>query len=132
MEKNGYISQVKSMISELAQYRIEPEQMDGILEGLEGQPRLYYKWKDIGILYQAFQERMAKDYVTAEELLEVLAEHAEESGLLSGCTIALDSYTGFTPVQLALLKKLLPLAKKILVTVTVDPRTDWGKPGKNA
>ena len=62
MEKNGYISQVKSMISELAQYRIEPEQMDGILEGLEGQPRLYYKWKDIGILYQAFQERMAKDY----------------------------------------------------------------------
>ena len=38
MEKNGYISQVKSMISELAQYRIEPEQMDGILEGLEGQP----------------------------------------------------------------------------------------------
>ena len=130
MEKNGYISQVKSMISELAQYRIEPEQMDGILEGLEGQPRLYYKWKDIGILYQAFQERMAKDYVTAEELLEVLAEHAEESGLLSGCTIALDSYTGFTPIQLALLKKLLPLAKKILVTVTVDPRTDWGKPGK--
>lgn len=86
--------------------------MDGILEGLEGQPRLYYKWKDIGILYQAFQERMAKDYVTAEELLEVLAEHAEESGLLSGCTIALDSYTGFTPIQLALLKKLLPLAKK--------------------
>lgn len=77
MEKNGYISQVKSMISELAQYRIEPEQMDRILEGLEGQPRLYYKWKDIGILYQAFQERMAKDYVTAEELLEVLAEHAE-------------------------------------------------------
>ena len=72
MEKNGYISQVKSMISELAQYRIEPEQMDRILEGLEGQPRLYYKWKDIGILYQAFQERMAKDYVTAEELLEVL------------------------------------------------------------
>ena len=130
MEKNGYISQVKSMISELAQYRIEPEQMDGILEGLEGQPRLYYKWKDIGILYQAFQERMAKDYVTAEELLEVLAEHAEESSLLSGCTIALDSYTGFTPIQLALLKKLLPLAKKILVTVTVDPRTDWGKPGK--
>ena len=130
MEKNGYISQVKSMISELAQYRIEPEQMDRILEGLEGQPRLYYKWKDIGILYQAFQERMAKDYVTAEELLEVLAEHAEESGLLSGCTIALDSYTGLTPIQLALLKKLLPLAKKILVTVTVDPRTDWGKPGK--
>lgn len=130
MEKNGYISQVKSMISELAQYRTRPEQMDRILEGLEGQPRLYYKWKDIGILYQAFQERMAKDYVTAEELLEVLAEHAEESGLLSGCTIALDSYTGFTPIQLALLKKLLPLAKKILVTVTVDPRTDWGKPGK--
>ena len=40
MEKNGYISQVKSMISELAQYRIEPETMDGILESLKDQPRL--------------------------------------------------------------------------------------------
>lgn len=69
MEKNGYISQVKSMISELAQYRIEPETMDGILESLKDQPRLYYKWKDIGILYHAFQEQMAKEYVTAEELL---------------------------------------------------------------
>ena len=130
MEKNGYISQVKSMISELAQYRIEPEIMDGILESLKDQPRLYYKWKDIGILYHAFQEQMAKEYVTAEELLEVLAEHAGESRLLSGCTIALDGYTGFTPIQLALLKKLLPLAKKIQVTVTVDPRTDWGRQGK--
>ena len=130
MEKNGYISQVKSMISELAQYRIEPETMDGILESLKDQPRLYYKWKDIGILYHAFQEQMAKEYVTAEELLEVLAEHAGESRLLSGCTIALDGYTGFTPIQLALLKKLLPLAKKIQVTVTVDPRTDWGRQGK--
>ncbi|MFQ9152678.1 MAG: hypothetical protein ACLR6B_15540 [Blautia sp.] len=54
----------------------------------------------------------------------------EESRLLSGCTIALDGYTGFTPIQLALLKKLLPLAKKIQVTVTVDPRTDWGRQGK--
>ena len=63
MEKNGYISQVKSMISELAQYRIEPETMDGILESLKDQPRLYYKWKDIGILYHAFQEQMAKEYV---------------------------------------------------------------------
>lgn len=80
MEKNGYISQVKSMISELAQYRIEPETMDGILESLKDQPRLYYKWKDIGILYHAFQEQMAKEYVTAEELLEVLASMPENHG----------------------------------------------------
>lgn len=130
MEKNGYISQVKSMISELAQYRIEPEQMDGILEGLEGQPRLYYKWKDIGILYQAFQERMAKDYVTAEELLEVLAEHAEESGLLSGCTITLDSYTALPRFSLPSLKNFFRWQKN---PRDCDRRSPYGlgkAPGK--
>lgn len=130
MEKPGYIKQVKSMISELAQYNIEPGDMGEILESLKGNPKLYYKWKDIQIIYDAFQKRMAKDYVTAEELLEVLAEHAEESGMLKGCTIALDGYTGFTPIQQKLLKKLLPLAKKVMVTVTVDPREEWAKPGK--
>ncbi|MEI3192970.1 MAG: hypothetical protein V8S22_02785 [Lachnospiraceae bacterium] len=60
MEKNGYISQVKSMISELAQYRIEPETMDGILESLKDQPRLYYKWKDIGSFIMPFRNRWQK------------------------------------------------------------------------
>ena len=120
------------MISELAQYRIEPETMDGILESLKDQPRLYYKWKDIGILYHAFQEQMAKEYVTAEELLEVLAEHAENHGFFPAVPLHWTVIQALHRSSLPLLKKLLPLAKKIQVTVTVDPRTDWGKTGKDA
>lgn len=130
IHKTGYIKQVKSMISELAQYNVEPKDMESILEGLKEYPKLYYKWKDIGILYEAFRKRMAEDYVTAEEILEVLAEHVEESELLKDCTIAVDGFTGFTPIQLKLLRKLLLAAKKIMVTVTVDPREEWGKTGK--
>ncbi len=130
IQKPGYITQVKSMISELSQYNIEPEDMDKILSELSGNPKLYYKFQDLKILYEAFQKRMEKEYVTAEEVLEVLAEHAEKAEMLSGCTIALDGFTGFTPIQQKLLLKLLKISRKIMVTVTLDPREEWGRPGK--
>lgn len=130
IQKPGYIKQVKSMISELSQYNIEPEDMEEILSGLSGNPKLYYKFQDLKILYEAFQKRLEKEYVTAEEVLEVLAENAEKAEMLTGCTIALDGFTGFTPIQQKLLFKLLKLSKKVLVTVTLDPREEWGRPGK--
>ena len=128
IRKPGYIRQVKSMISELSQYNLEPADLGELLPELEGNPRLYYKCKDLEILYRSFREHMEKEYVTAEEVLEVLTEHAGESALLQGCTIALDGFTGFTPIQQKLLEKLFTLAKKIMVTVTVDIREDWGSP----
>lgn len=127
-KKTGYVKEVKSMLSELSQYRITPEHLEKLSERIQEKPKLYFKCRDLKILYQAFQKRMEEEYVTAEELLEVLADHAEKIGTFKGCTIALDGFTGFTPIQMELLKKLLPLAKRVLVTVTVDAREDFAKP----
>ena len=46
MDKQGYVSQMKSMVSELRQYEIGSSDLEEILEDLKNRPELYYKLKD--------------------------------------------------------------------------------------
>lgn len=125
LNKKGYLAQIKSMISEFAQYDIDQEKMERILEAGKERPQLYYKLKDLDILYRGFQEELAGKYITAEETLDALCQIADQSEILKGCVIALDGFTGFTPIQQKLLKELLVLAKEVYVTVTIDSREEF-------
>lgn len=124
MKKLGYISEVKSVLSEFAQYDIGPEELDQVMEEAGEDSRLYYKLRDIGILYQGFQEYLEKKYITKEELLDVLSRLVKESRTLRDATVALDGFTGFTPVQNRLLGELMTYCRDVLVTVTMDQRED--------
>lgn len=124
MKKTGYITDVKSIISELTQYRVQPGQLDTFIED-EGQSPLFrYKIQDIQTMYQGFLDYLEGKFITTEELLEVLAQVAGQSKALKGSVIVLDGFTGFTPVQYFLLETLLLLTDEIIVTVTLDERED--------
>lgn len=124
MKKTGYISEVKSIISELTQYRIAPPQLDVLIDQ-ENQPVLFrYKIQDIQTMYQGFQDYLQGRFITAEELLEVFAQVADQSELLKHSVLVLDGFTGFTPIQYHLLETLLKITKEIIVTVTLDSRED--------
>src|SRR5699024_7493236 len=47
MDRQGYVSQMKSMVSELRQYEIMPEDLEEIRQELKDRPELYYKMQDI-------------------------------------------------------------------------------------
>lgn len=125
MNKMGYVGEVKSLISELMQYNVRP---DALAEFLEKEPLgegLRLKMKDVLTMYQGFTEYLKGRYITAEEVLELLYDVAEESELLRNSVIVLDEFTGFTPIQNRLMEKLLVLAKKVSVSVTMDVREDF-------
>ncbi|MEY8516035.1 PD-(D/E)XK nuclease family protein [Lachnospiraceae bacterium 29-84] len=124
MKKAGYISEVKSVISELAQYRIPPGQLDGFIQDERQSPLFCYKIKDIQTMYQGFLDYLEGRFITSEELLEVLARVASQSGILKGSVLVLDGFTGFTPVQSYLLEALLRVTEEVIVTVTLDRRED--------
>ena len=130
LKKNGYINEVKSVISEFMQYGIAPENIEA-MEGLfENRKLLQYKLQDIKKVYQSFEEYRKEKYITAEELLKVLATIIEKSEKIKNSTIVLDGYTGFTPVQMDVLEKLLLHARKVMVTVTLGYGEDLEKQGK--
>ena len=129
MKKQGYISQMKSMVSELKQYEVTKEDMDLMLDYAKNKPELYYKLKDISVLYRGFFDYLEGNFITQEEVLEVLGGMAGKSGKLAGSVMVLDGYTGFTPIQLQLLERILPLCETMYVTVTMDDRLDPYRPG---
>ena len=51
MKKLGYITEVKSVISEFTQYDIGENELLKVMESVGSQSRLYYKLKDIQVLY---------------------------------------------------------------------------------
>ena len=64
LKKQGYISEVKSVISEFTQYGVDLERIDGFMEGLDQNSYLYYKLKDIRRLYEGFEDYLSEKYIT--------------------------------------------------------------------
>lgn len=122
IRKMGYIGELKSMISELMQYDVSSEELKNFFIGLNSESNLYYKLSDIHVMYKAFEEYLAGRYVTAEKVLEVLMEAAGDSALLRDSVLVFDGFTGFTPVQMKLLHRLMHIAGEMYVTVTLDVR----------
>lgn len=124
MKRAGYISEMKSIISELTQYCIEPEQLDVLINLEKETPLFRHKIKDIQTMYQGFKDYLQGKFLTGEELLEVCAQAVGKSELLKDSVIVLDGFTGFTPVQYHLLEALVMVVDEIVVTVTLDDRED--------
>ncbi len=124
MKKLGYITEVKSVISEFTQYDIGENELLKVMESVGSQSRLYYKLKDIQVLYKGFTEYLRRKYITKEELLDSLSRIICQSKTLKNSVVVLDGFTGFTPVQNRLLLELMRHCRKVAVTVTMDERED--------
>lgn len=124
LKKQGYISEVKSVISEFTQYGVSLERIDEFMEGLDPNSYLSYKLRDIRRLYEGFEDYLSEKYITKEEMLDVLSDAVPQSEILKGSVVALDGFTGFTPVQDRLLGELLKVCDRVMITVEMDQRED--------
>lgn len=124
LKRTGYIAQVKSMISEFAQYGISPEDLEGFLPLTEGKGYLRAKLKDLQVLYRGYREYISGNYITTEETLDILVRSVGRSSLLKGSVLVFDGFTGFTPIQDLLLKELMIYAGQVIVTLLGDTGED--------
>ena len=125
LDRPGVLSEVKSILSELDQYGISAEDLDGMCAELRkegGHQGLAHKLEEIAKLRRACETYQADRFLTGEMLPRVLSQKAPLDDTLKGCEIFLDSYNGFTPAQLEVLRVLMTIASRVTVTVTVDVR----------
>ncbi|HHV12025.1 MAG TPA: helicase-exonuclease AddAB subunit AddB [Clostridiales bacterium] len=130
VKKTGFINELKSLLSELYQYNISEEDFEKMQEVAGKKPVLKAKLADLHTVYEGFRGFMKERYITAEEIFLVLNRVIDRSEWIKGTVICLDGFTGFTPSQYQLLSKMLKYAKKVMVTVTLDPREMIGQEGK--
>ena len=124
LKKQGYIHEIKSAISEFMQYGIGLAELNKIIEFSEKRGALAGKLKDLAVLYQGFEDYIRDHYLTKEESLQVLSSRVKDSALLRGSTVVFDGFTGFTPVQLQVIKEIMAVAEDVYFTLLFDGQTD--------
>ena len=120
MRNPGSLDEVKSLISEFMQYDIDAGMLSGMEKDASKRPLLAMKLRDMRVLYGAFREYLKGHYMTGEESMDRLASLAEASPKLKNSVILLDGFTGFTPIQIKVIRALLKTAAAVSVTVTMD------------
>ena len=120
LNKQGYIHEVKSAISEFMQYGIGQNELDEMIEYAKSRGALHYKLKDLQLLYKAFKEYIEGHYITTEESMDLLAVELKKSALIPGSVVVFDGFTGFTPIQEKVIGVLLTLCEQVIITVTMD------------
>ncbi|WP_026516445.1 PD-(D/E)XK nuclease family protein [Butyrivibrio sp. MC2021] len=129
MHKPGYIDEVKSTISEFMQYGIGDQELSVLLEKSSGKGALSSKLKDLKLLYSEFLKYIEGNYITTEETLDLLCKAIDSSRILKGSVVIFDGFTGFTPIQYRVIKKLLATCSEVMVSVTISPEEDPYDPG---
>ena len=129
IHKKGYVQEIKSFLSELLQYGADEETIEEMIHAAGKHPVLARKLKDIKIIYRGFMDYLSNHYITSEEILTVLAGVAQESQILKDSIICLDGFTGFTPTQYQFIERLLRVARKVYVSVTIDRKESIIKVG---
>lgn len=117
--QTGFVEETKSLLSELFQYGIGEEELEEMrLENKENE-LLGKKLSDILLLVRKFKELLGEQYMTSEGIYDALAECIGEAHCMKNCVVVLEGFTGFTPSQYELLKKLMQLSKTLYLSVTV-------------
>lgn len=119
LKKTGYIHEVKSVISEFMQYGLDVGKVEKLCIAVENKPVLSGKLQDINRLYDRFLKYLGEKYITTEETMDLLAGSLEKSESVRGSIVALDGFTGFTPVQNHVISRLLTLCEEVIMTVTM-------------
>ncbi len=123
IDKLGFVDEMKSMMSELFQYGVKRNKIETVLEELDlvSENNTGNKLKDINLIYEEFEKYMSGGYIVAEHMTELLTGYIKDSNIVKNSFFFFDGFTGFTPVQLMLIKELMIYAKGLVFSFTIDP-----------
>ena len=121
LDRQGYIHEVKSGISEFMQYGLSVKDVGTLIDYAQKRGSLCYKLKDLATLYEGFQAYIKDRFVTTEETLDQLCKALPKSQIIPGSVVVFDGFTGFTPIQNRVIQKLMELTEEVIVTLTMEP-----------
>lgn len=122
VKRLGYISEIKSALSEFMQYGLSTDDVGKLCDYASKRGALSYKLKDLHTLYQGFLRYIDERFITTEETLDILKNVLPKSRVVKNSVIVFDGFTGFTPVQNKVIQELMVQARQVIVTVTMDTR----------
>ncbi|MFC0523548.1 helicase-exonuclease AddAB subunit AddB [Pontibacillus salicampi] len=127
IEKQGFIEQLETMITEFKRYRVTPQtltqqmqDMDRFVHKMPGEETLKHKLEDLSYIYEELLYALRDQYIDSEDQLQLLANKIEKADFLEGAEIYLDGFHRFTPQELLVLQALMTKASRVTIALTLD------------
>ncbi len=106
-------------VNEMKLCGISPDQLEETAGGLGGRG-LGKKLRELALMYGAYEALVAASYLDSRDDLTRLAQALRGKNLFRGCTIAVDSFEGFTAQEAKVLAQLMIQADNVLVSLCTD------------
>lgn len=124
--RSGHITDLMlTAVNEMKLCGISPAQLTETAAVL-GSQGLAEKLRELGRVYAAYDALVGASYLDSRDDLTRLAQALRGTKLFAGCTIAVDSFEGFTVQELRVLGELIRQADSVLVSLCTDGLPDDG------
>ncbi|SFE51217.1 PD-(D/E)XK nuclease family protein [Peptostreptococcus sp. D1] len=115
----GIVGKLLDMIIELKQNNMTVQDLQAMTRKADDEA-LKCKLSDISKVYEAYENLIENKYFDTEDVYGVLARKISQLEELSGATIFVDEYTGFTPLQYDIIENLAKISKNMYFSLTTD------------
>ena len=140
IDRTGFTKEIKSLISEMIQYNVSPEELESAARDIEkDREGLSAKLRDVSKIYQVFMDILDSrrsalslgdevdlSMTISEERFKLLARILKTdrpSSLVDGAVFVFDEYRGYTPDQLSVIGALKKRAEVLRFSLCIDANT---------
>ncbi len=127
INKQGFIDNVSQTFKEFYQSNFTLETLNLLLEKINDNNNInsatYSKILDLKLIYEKYINYISKEYLEADDILNILSKEIKNSSGLENYNFYLDSFIGFTISELNVIEELLKVGCDITVTLPIDIKT---------
>lgn len=116
--KSAFVELVNNLISEMKQYNTSVENLEEIINQMEGDSILKDKLQDICLIYERYEEAIDGTYIDTEDRLQHCINKIRESRWIKECTFWVYGFDYFTPKNLDLISELIAYGVDVNVVMT--------------
>ena len=115
--KIGFAEKLTKAMSEFYSYDVNDEIIDDVIKNTNN-VNMKNKLNDLKIIFSEFKNKLKEsDYSIKEDKYDRLKDEISKVDIFNDAIVAFEGFTGFTPVQLMIFKKIVDVAKDVYVLI---------------
>lgn len=116
-KKIGFAEKLTKAMSEFYSYDVDDKVIDEVIEKTNS-VHMKNKLQDLKIILSEFKNRLKENsYSIKEDKYDKLKDEISRVDIFNDAIVAFEGFTGFTPVQLMIFKKIVDVAKDVYVLI---------------
>lgn len=113
------VEMISRQLTELKKHNVQLETLKEVTQNTLDK-YLQKKLEDVTKMYEMYTSTIQNEYIDENDGLTILAEELELSNEFKNCDIYIDEFVGFTLQEYEILRKLMRISHKIIITVCAD------------